>query len=849
MLQTGHLLLHRGQTGGVDAGLVGLGLQLLGPRLERVVPGLPRLELALVVVDLRRQSLVLALHDADRLRQLDDFVLELVGYLLEVPRLLAHLLVGPSCAPAPPDALDEDHLPAVQAPRAQLSPRPPRPLDRPGRVPDPRLLDDATARETSRDGLREDDAASGAAVILALPLSSPCALDRRRGPGRPRLLRLYPRQVRPGQGLEVDDRATGLDVLPPVVLAAEVLLDHDGALVQLRRAQVLEVGEHAGSEEDLGQAGLVLVDAVLVLRAEGRPEDRVGHGPDLGRPARRRNEHVVPQRELLVRPPRRVSGAADPNRLEHAAGPKLAQHHRPFEPPGFLGLVRLDAADVVHVGRVDRVHEFDQRRLEDASERRLAVHGDADAATGPGPGDAHRPGRGRVLVADGGGGGEDLLEEDVGRMRQHVHVLVRDGVPVLLDEAFRLVRDVDGVVADGEGGLAEAWLLVEGVLVGGEVVVQLGDELVVRAHRQARFLVEQRQHAHLAFDQVDAGLVVGEVDELPVDLLAEVLLLFELEDVLVELLLQLLVGEVDAELFEGILGKVLEAVDVEHADEGVDPLEHRVGREAAVDDVDEPVEQARVDELGDGVSHDGGLLLRQVRHDLLAPGHELLLDGPPREGRGVDAQQGAGSDEGGLVGREGGVGAGGTDLDVAQVQQRGEDTEDLGLAVVRDPDLAQRGPCRVELGSIVDAVDGGRATLVEVVEVLDGQQPQSFPFRVGRAGDELIEDVIVALLERLEHQPRPLEEVGSNLGPDDAPGLVEHDLDVLAEPGRVVVPRRLGVAKGLHDRVRREDLLLGLTHGVGPALGPLPGVLGRVSRGEVPHDVLGADRLTGSGFS
>ena len=54
-------------------------------------------------------------------------------------------------------------------------------------------------------------------------------------------------------------------------------------------------------------------------------------------------------------------------------------------------------------------------------------------------------------------------------------------------------------------------------------------------------------------DEVDAGLQVqAEVDEDPVNALPLVLLLLQHEHVLVEELLQLLVGEVDTQLFEAV---------------------------------------------------------------------------------------------------------------------------------------------------------------------------------------------------------------------------------------------------------------------------------------------------------
>jgi hypothetical protein len=55
------------------------------------------------------------------------------------------------------------------------------------------------------------------------------------------------------------------------------------------------------------------------------------------------------------------------------------------------------------------------------------------------------------------------------------------------------------------------------------------------------------------FNEVDRGLEVqAKVDELPVDALARILLLLEREHVMVEKLLQLLVGQVDAQLLKAV---------------------------------------------------------------------------------------------------------------------------------------------------------------------------------------------------------------------------------------------------------------------------------------------------------
>ena len=45
---------------------------------------------------------------------------------------------------------------------------------------------------------------------------------------------------------------------------------------------------------------------------------------------------------------------------------------------------------------------------------------------------------------------------------------------------------------------------------------------------------------------------------------------------------------------------------------------------------------------------------------------------------------------------------------------------------------------------------------------------------------ELVEDVVVALVGRLEHDPRLLQQVGPHVGRRDVVRLVEVDLDELA---------------------------------------------------------------------
>lgn len=92
-----------------------------------------------------------------------------------------------------------------------------------------------------------------------------------------------------------------------------------------------------------------------------------------------------------------------------------------------------------------------------------------------------------------------------------------------------------------------------------------------KAHRQQTTRASTARHTGRAQRDTPTGrpsgrhtrrhapvLVVGELDEVPLDALAAVLLLLHLEDELVELLLQLLVGVVDQELLEVVVLERLE---------------------------------------------------------------------------------------------------------------------------------------------------------------------------------------------------------------------------------------------------------------------------------------------------
>ena len=66
----------------------------------------------------------------------------------------------------------------------------------------------------------------------------------------------------------------------------------------------------------------------------------------------------------------------------------------------------------------------------------------------------------------------------------------------------------------------------------------------------------------------------------------------------------------------------------------------------------------------------------------------------------------------------------------------------------------------------------------------------------GLTGQHLVEDVVVSLVRRMGDDPRLLQEVLGHVGAGDDTS-VELDLDVLPEPGGVVVAEGLGVAEAL----------------------------------------------------
>lgn len=114
-------------------------------------------------------------------------------------------------------------------------------------------------------------------------------------------------------------------------------------------------------------------------------------------------------------------------------------------------------------------------------------------------------------------------------------------------------------------GRLEAGILRHGlVLVGNVLLVHALGPIAIATLGQATLVIEHGQDTNLGrLNGIETVLIVGKLDKGPLNVLGFVLGLLELENELVELLLQSLIGVVDTELFKRVDGKALETKDIQ----------------------------------------------------------------------------------------------------------------------------------------------------------------------------------------------------------------------------------------------------------------------------------------------
>lgn len=121
----------------------------------------------------------------------------------------------------------------------------------------------------------------------------------------------------------------------------------------------------------------------------------------------------------------------------------------------------------------------------------------------------------------------------------------------------------------------------------------------MRIHAYPTLLIQQIQYTQLVFDKIDTWLIIVKFNHIPNDSLFEVLFLFQFEHMLIELLLQLLVGIINRKLFEGITDKCLKTVNVQDADE---TMLLSTTCQTLIDNVHDVLEQFGIDMLGQSIT-------------------------------------------------------------------------------------------------------------------------------------------------------------------------------------------------------------------------------------------------------
>mmetsp|Transcript_87204 Transcript_87204/g.262030 ORF Transcript_87204/g.262030 Transcript_87204/m.262030 type:complete len:223 (-) Transcript_87204:298-966(-) len=190
---------------------------------------------------------------------------------------------------------------------------------------------------------------------------------------------------------------------------------------------------------------------------------------------------------------------------------------------------------------------------------------------------------------------------------------------VFLAEASTRVRDVAGIMLHSKTRLVP---LGSGkVLVLRVALAQLERKIVVCALLDGALLIEKVQQAHvfLLVYEVQALLIVNELDVLPLDALRFILSLLGLEDIPIELLLQPLIGVVDGQLLERIDLEIFETENVEDPNKSGD---HCIISEHSVAACDQPSKLLAIDGFCQSFARIIGLFKRERNRDLVVTRHE-----------------------------------------------------------------------------------------------------------------------------------------------------------------------------------------------------------------------------------
>jgi hypothetical protein len=607
-------------------------------------------------------------------------------------------------------------------------------------------------------------------------------------------------------------------------------LDTNDELGKLGLTLFFDPSESTSAEEDLGKT-----NGILVL-SETDLLDQIDHSRlDIsGRAWDALAKEVVALEEISIEHTVGITLTSDTDTLEHTIATKLIEHDTISQASRLLLVVGKDATDEVGAGKVESVHE--------GSELFLVLGTHSHEHSGLLPATESSTGTAADIVGkDTTTNTKVLLEETtdevvLGLLHATIKITLKR-ITVLLDPISDSVSHETSVVLHTNFGLAETILAELGVTTAlAKVAVKKTQESVISSAGEHRLLIKQSKDTGrgLLLDKVDNGLTIEtEIDEVPLDLLTHVLLLLQLEHVVVEELLKLLVSVVDAKLLEAVVLEDLETGDIEHTDEeGTTRLSHGV-----IDLLDQPQEKTVVDGLCKSITRGKSLLLAEMLGNPISTGLDTGLNETLAKVDLIDTEE---------FGRDG-KGSGINELSarrtllhisVTKVKDTSDDLPDASLIILIDAVKGKTLLQLVEIGSIINTLDGEVLTLIDVVELGCRAKTKLLAKFLISTGKKLVEDVEVTLTKVLTDHTALLKQVALDGSTNDVTRAVELDLDELTETRRVVIADSASVTEGLKHGVSLKQLLLELTDLA------LTG-----DNGEVLDNLLGVLGLTGTGLT
>jgi len=354
-------------------------------------------------------------------------------------------------------------------------------------------------------------------------------------------------------------------------------------------------------------------------------------------------------------------------------------------------------------------------------------------------------------------------------------------------------------------------------------------------------------------DQLDSSLEIHtEIDEGPFNTFSFVFFLFKDEHVVIEELLESLVGVVDAKLFESVKFENFETGDIEDTNEVVSG---KIGGEGSVDDLDQPLEESVERGLDDSTNGVVDLLDGLTLDDVLSTDFDLGSADSLKPFLSIDTQE-----VGNLLGGFSSVGLGLffsgllLELSVSRVHKRGSDLVDTSLFFLRETKNVEGLVSGIKFLAIVNRFDLDLSKRAPLVIVRVGRDHTHLVDLGLVTSEHLVENMEATFGLELEGNSRLFQKVSVDITGGELASDLEVNTDEFTESRRVIVTDGLGVTKSLHSWVSSDDLIF-----EGSATLERWSFLGLFSfvfiaskganDGKVLDDSLGVDSLTGSRFT